>query len=245
MTATAPVAATAGRSGIDLKVGDLARGEVLTASASWPVRVAVIAMSDRGVGSIVVLDDDGKLVGIFTERDLLRGVAAGMDLDGDVLGDLMTREVVTAARDWEVYEAAAEMHDRHIRHLVVVDGAAVIGVLSIRDLLLAGQRIALTDGAWAVLRDPLTLTIRERRRLQTLLRDLDPGPLAGPALDGLVALLVATWSFSLPLPTSGPEAVATLDAADRKLLEAALEDELPGLQRAVHPAPGWRSWREP
>ncbi|CAN5896071.1 hypothetical protein BH23ACT2_BH23ACT2_09360 [soil metagenome] len=242
MTVTSTAGTAPGRSGIELKVGDLAGGEVLSAAATWPVRIAAIAMADRGVGSVVVLDDDGALSGIFTERDLLRGVAAGIDLDGDVLADLMTRDVVTAAPDWEVYEAAAEMADRHIRHLVVVDGAAVIGVLSIRDLLLAGQRVGLTDGRWAVLRDPLTLTIRERRRLQTALRDLDAGPPTGPALDGLVALLVASWSFPVPLPTD-PDRLAALEPADRALLEAAVQDELPGLQRAVHPAPGWRAWR--
>lgn len=192
-------------------------------------------------GSVVVLED-GRLVGILTERDLLAAVAAGSGLEEATVGEHMTREVVTADGDWEVYEAAAEMTDHHIRHLVVTADGDVVGVLSIRDLLLAGQRVELTDGAWVVLRDPLTFSVRERRRLQKRLLDLEAGRLAEADVDGVVAVMVGSWSRDAPRPTD-PEDLAGLSDRDRELLRSAVRDELPNLQRAVQPAPGWRHWR--
>jgi CBS domain-containing protein len=61
-----------------------------------------------------VVLDNGRLVGMLTERDILRAVATGV-----------TTDVVTVGPDWEVYEATAEMAARRIRHLVVTDGTAV------------------------------------------------------------------------------------------------------------------------
>lgn len=229
-------------SGVGVNVGSLASGDVLTASPADTLRQAARAMDERGVGSVVVLDG-GDLAGILTERDLLRATARGVDPDTAVVGDHMTREVVTAEADWEVYEAAAEMTDHHIRHLVVTRGSDVIGVVSVRDLLLAGQRVALTDGHWAVLRDPLTLTVRERRRLQRRLLELDAGPVQEVDVDGLVGVVVGSWSFDLPLPADA-EALAAIPERDRELLRAAVREELPSFLRAVQPAPGWRRWRD-
>lgn len=224
-----------------VKVGDLASGRVVTAGPHQSVREATRSMHEHGVGSVVVLDDE-QLVGILTERDVLHAVATGRDVDATTVGELMTREVVTAGPDWEVYEAAAEMTAQRIRHLVVTRGPRVLGVLSIRDLLLAGQRVELTDGNWAVLRDPLTFTIRERRRLQRALLLLDRGPVRQVDLDGLIGELVGSWSFDVPLPADA-EALAAVAASDRELLREAVREDLPDLQRAVHPAPGWRRWR--
>ncbi|MGI8576010.1 MAG: CBS domain-containing protein [Egibacteraceae bacterium] len=244
MTASGAEAGTSDRAGtgIDVKVGDLASGTVLSTAPDDTLREAAKNMDDHGVGSVVVLAPDGGLAGILTERDLLRCVATDVDLDDTRVRERMTADVVTAAPDWEVYEAAAEMTDRHIRHLVVVDGDDITGVLSIRDLLLAGQRIELTDGGWAVLRDPLTFSIRERRRLQKHLIGLDAGPPDTLDLTDLIGVLVASWSPPLPLPADA-DALAQLADGDRDLLRRAVLDELPALQRAVQPAPGWRSWR--
>lgn len=225
---------------LGVKVGDLASGDVAAAHPAWTLRAAARCMHERGVGSVVVLDNE-ELVGILTERDLLRAAAEGTDLDATLVGECMTRDVVTVGSDWEVYEAAAEMAARHIRHLVVSEGRRVRGVLSIRDLLLAGQRVQLTPGNWAVLRDPLTFTVRERRRLQRCLLELEAGPTSGLTVDPLIAELVGSWSFDLPLPADG-QALASIEQADREMLRAAVIDELPSLQRAVQPAPGWRRW---
>ncbi len=225
---------------LGVKVGDLASGDVVAVRPGTSLRDAARSMDERGVGSVVVLEDD-ELTGILTERDLLRAAADGSDLDDTKVAEFMTAEVVTVTPDWEVYEAAAEMTARHIRHLVVVERGKVRGVLSIRDLLLAGQRVPLTSGRWAVLRDPLTFTIRERRRLQRCLLELESGPASHLDVDELLGEVVGSWSFDLPLPPD-TEALASLDRDDYELLRAAVIEELPDLQRAVQPAPGWRRW---
>lgn len=226
--------------GRNVTAGDLATGEVVSIAPDRPLREAARTMDERGVGSIVVFEEDA-LVGILTERDLMRTMADGVDPDAATVKEHMTTEVVTAGADWEVYEAAAEMTDQHIRHLVVTGGGDVLGVLSVRDVLLAGQRVELTNGSWAVLRDPLTLTVRERRRLQRILLQLSGGSTADLDLDPVIAEMVGSWSFDA---ATDADAVAALDDADRELLRTAVEEDLPALQRAVHPAPGWRHWRD-
>jgi CBS domain-containing protein len=227
-----------------MKVGDLASSPVIAVHPGESLRGAAESMMRHHAGSTLVLDD-GELVGILTERDILRAVATRADLDGTGVGALMTTDVVLVGADWEVYEATAEMAARHIRHLVVTNGGGALGVLSVRDVLLAGQRIELGHGAegdprnWAVLRDPLTFTVRERRRLQRYLLMLRDPPPSEFELAGVIELLVESWSFGPP-PSADAEAIRGLPAADYELLRAAVISELPDLQRAVHPSPGWR-----
>ena len=221
-----------------MKVGELATAAVVSVGPDQSLRRAAQVMMEHRIGSTVVLDG-GTLAGILTERDLLRAVAARTDLDGTRVEQVMTRDVITVGPDWEVYEATSEMAARHIRHLVVCENANVLGVLSVRDVLLAGQRVELTGGNWAVLRDPLTFTVRERRRLQRyllMLRGTDPAEFE---LAGVIGLLVGSWSFPVPLP-GDPESLRSIPAADYEQLRTAVLAELPDLQRAVHPSPGWR-----
>lgn len=221
-----------------MKVGDLATAPVVSVGPEQSVRQAARVMMEHRTGSTVVLDG-GALVGILTERDVLRAAATGTDLDGTRVGQLMTRDVKTIGPDWEVYEATAEMAAQHIRHLVVCENGQALGVLSVRDVLLAGQRVELSAGSWAVLRDPLTLTIRERRRLQRCLLMLRGTDLAEFELAGLIGLLVGSWSFEVALPAES-ESLRSIPAADYEVLRAAVLAELPDLQRSVHPSPGWR-----
>ena len=154
------------------------------------------------------------------------------------VGDLASREIVSVGPDWEIYEAAAEMAARRIRHLVVGEHGKVLGAVSVRDLLLAGQRVELGNGQWAQLRDSLTFSIRERRKLQRFLLALRGAPVGEDDLAALTGLLVGSWSLDLPLP---PDAVPGKEyAAEFEVLRDAVLAELPELQRAVHPAPGWR-----
>jgi CBS domain-containing protein len=228
-----------------VKVGDLAARDIVSVAPGESVRHAARVMAGHEVGSSLVFAGE-QLAGILTERDVLRAVAAEADLDTTPAEKIMTSDVVTVGPDWEGYEAAAEMADRRIRHLVVSENDRVVGVLSVRDLLLAGQRVALADGAWVVLRDPLTFTVRERRRLQRYLLKLRGVPqpdLTGPAeagsLSDVAGLLIGAWSFDLPLPADAA-AIAALPPQERRALGEAILAELPELQRAVHPAPGWR-----
>ena len=225
-----------------MKIGDLAHRDMISVRPTDSLRTAAKAMAAAGVGSVVVLDE-GRLAGILTERDVLRAVAENVPLDPTEVVAMMTREVVTVEPDWEVYEAAAEMAARHIRHLVVVKDEQVLGLLSVRDVLLAGQLVQLGNGHWAVLRDPLTFTVRERRKLQRQLLSLRGS--AEPDHAGLVdllGLLVGSWSFRVRLPPDD-EALRELPAEDFAALREAVIAELPELQRAVHPSPGWRRRR--
>lgn len=243
-TTTGPQARPVGeaqQAGLGITVGSLVGPDLVATKPAATLRDAARTMNEHGVGSVIVQDDEGHLLGILTERDILRAAATDVDLDTAPVGDFATKDVVTAAPSWEVYEAAASMSEHSIRHLVVVDGDQVRGVVSIRDVLLAGQRVELSDGNWAVLRDPLAFTVRERRRLQRTLLGLDGGALDEADLDGLVAELVGSWSFDAAVPKNA-EGVARLGDGDRQLLRAAVLDELPSLQRAVQPAPGWRAW---
>jgi CBS domain-containing protein len=221
-----------------MNLGTLASREIVAVGPAASLRRAAQAMAAAGVGSVVVLDD-GRLAGILTERDLLRAVAADADLDAVPASAFMTAAVVTASADWEVYEAAAEMAARRIRHLVVLDDAGgVLGIVSVRDVLLAGQRVELAAGGWAVLRDPLTFTIRERRKLQRYLLGVRGVPDGDADLVDLLGLLLGSWSFDAPVDTASVRALAWPDQA---ALRDAVLAELPELQRAVHPAPGWRT----
>lgn len=224
-----------------MRIRDLASKKVVEVGPQQSVREASIAMWENKIGSVVI-QENGDLVGILTERDILKAMATTIDADQTPVADLMTREVVTVGPDWEVYEAAAEMSARRIRHLVLFEDQKVVGVLSIRDVLLTGQRIDLSDGGWAVLRDPLSFTMRERRMLHRYLQNLRDNVSNGTAADDLIRLLVSGWSFDDPDSGDAAQLTSIPEAAHGALRQAVFR-ELPALQRAVHPAPGWRRRR--
>ena len=122
-----------------MKSRDLA---ILSPSSS--VRDAVELMSKMNVGSILVVDEEGKPRGIFTERDLVHHLAKGGSLEAK-LGDVMTRRVVTIREDETVWKAITLMVEHGIRHLPVVDEEGnVRGVISARDAL----RILVASVQW-------------------------------------------------------------------------------------------------
>ncbi len=96
-------------------------------------------MWHQQTGSLLVLDGED-LVGIITERDILKAVAAGTSLDQTRISEAMTKDPVTVGPGTSLREAAKIMADRWIRHLPVLDGGKLVGVLSQRDLagVLAG-----------------------------------------------------------------------------------------------------------
>jgi len=107
------------------------------------VRLTEVAqrMVDRDVGAVLVCDG-GRLVGILTERDVLRAVAGGLD-ESSVVADWMTRDPDTLDPDETTRQAATLMIHGGFRHLPITDGSDVVGMLSIRDLM----RIVLDDSA--------------------------------------------------------------------------------------------------
>jgi CBS domain-containing protein len=108
---------------------------LIHADPSDSVREVARMMTERNVGAVAVLDA-GRLVGVFSERDLMaRVVAAGVDPDHTPVSAVMTKELIVADAGDGVDAALQKMHERKCRHLPVVRGGKLIGMLSIRDLL--------------------------------------------------------------------------------------------------------------
>ena len=110
------------------------RTRVVTVNTGDSARLAVLLMLEEGVGSVAVCDS-GRLVGIFTERDVLSLAGDGTDLEAVKIGDVMTREPLTVDVGVPVLDAARLMGERKIRHLPVVEGDHLLGMVGIRDIL--------------------------------------------------------------------------------------------------------------
>ncbi|MGH9038245.1 MAG: CBS domain-containing protein [Acidimicrobiia bacterium] len=115
-------------------LGDIMSGKVFSVTPSQSVTDVAQTMVQGRVGSAVVIDGPW-LLGIFTERDALRAAASGTDLKAASVKDWMTKDPVTVGPDTDTEEAAAVMATHGFRHLPVVDGDTVIGVVSLRDIL--------------------------------------------------------------------------------------------------------------
>ncbi|MFY1674489.1 cyclic nucleotide-binding/CBS domain-containing protein [Plantactinospora sp. WMMB334] len=110
-------------------------GNVLVVGPEHTLRQAAAMMSGRGVGSAVVVDPDSEGVGIMTERDVLKAVGAGLDVDAERAAAHLTWDVVYAGPDWTVHEAAEAMSRGGFRHLVVMEDGEVVGMISVRDIV--------------------------------------------------------------------------------------------------------------
>jgi CBS domain-containing protein len=108
---------------------------VLSVGPSHTLRAVARLMSERNVGAAVVMDPDGYGPGIITERDILLSLGAGQDVDEESVGEHLTRDVVFAAPDWSLEEAAAAMVRGGFRHLIVLEQGEIVGILSVRDVV--------------------------------------------------------------------------------------------------------------
>jgi CBS domain-containing protein len=116
---------------------------VATVAPAATLKDAASSMADRKVGAAVVIDPEQPGPGIITERDLLTSIAAGQDPSGELVQDHLSANVTYAAPDWSLERAAEAMVAGGFRHLVVVDGGEMVGVLSMRDIV----RCWVQDGA--------------------------------------------------------------------------------------------------
>ncbi len=99
---------------------------------------AITLMANKGIGAVVVTDDNNKLVGILSERDYTRKIALMQRTsDHTTVSEIMTPKVISVARNNTVEECLGLMTDRHLRHLPVLDGDELIGFISIGDLVKA------------------------------------------------------------------------------------------------------------
>jgi CBS domain-containing protein len=116
---------------------------VLTIGTAHTLREAAKKMTDKRVGAAVVVDEEAPGPRVISERDVLVSIGRGEDPDAERVGDHMSDTVITASPDWSLERAAAEMAGRGIRHLVIVDGGDLVGMLSMRDIM----RVWTTEGA--------------------------------------------------------------------------------------------------
>ena len=113
------------------------RGPLISVGPATTVFEALQRMAERNVGAVLVMDG-GRLVGIFTERDYARKVVLrGLKSKNTPVGDLMTGKLVTVDPGLDGGQCMALMTEHHIRHLPVVEGGQVVGVISIGDAVKA------------------------------------------------------------------------------------------------------------
>ena len=118
-----------------MRVRDGMTQMVLTVGPGHTLREAARLMATRRVGAAVVIDPESSGPGILTERDLMDSLGRGQDPDTERVADHLTSDIVFAAPDWSLEEAAVAMVRGGFRHLVVTDGGEVAGLLSMRDVV--------------------------------------------------------------------------------------------------------------
>jgi CBS domain-containing protein len=118
-----------------MKVRDGMTQVVLTIGPAHTLREASRMMSARRVGAAVVTDPEHVGIGILTERDILDAVGAGQDPDTELVATHRTDHIVLASPEWTLEQAATAMVAGNFRHLIVIDGADVAGLLSMRDIV--------------------------------------------------------------------------------------------------------------
>ncbi|MBI1733806.1 MAG: CBS domain-containing protein [Candidatus Rokubacteria bacterium] len=112
-------------------------GQVFTARPEQTVRQALKNLAEHNVGALVVLDGAGSPIGILSERDIVRRLARDEGALGITVGDLMTKPLITGVPNDELTTAGMMMTENRIRHLPILDGGRLVGVVSIGDIVKA------------------------------------------------------------------------------------------------------------
>ncbi len=102
------------------------------------LRQAAERMIENRTGASVVMDPALPGPGVITERDLLMAIAAGQDVDVELVGDHMTGALISAAPEWPLAQAADQMVRHGVRHVLVFEGPDLVGILSMRDVVRVG-----------------------------------------------------------------------------------------------------------
>lgn len=152
-----------------MHVADIMTSASVTESPSDSLRSAADTMWRQQTGSLLVMDGDA-LVGIVTERDVMKAVARGRDVDSTPVSEVMTRDVLTITPHTSLHEAARHMASRWIRHLPVLDGDKLVGIVSQRDLVGIFAALAADPEGVQLPSDEL---VREKRLARIEHGDLD------------------------------------------------------------------------
>ncbi|MEA2331545.1 MAG: hypothetical protein QOH58_1683 [Thermoleophilaceae bacterium] len=126
-----------------MQVRDGMSSVVLTVNPGHTLREAAHSMADRSVGAAVVMDPEQPGPGIITERDILEAIGQGQDPDREQVAQHLSADLTFATPEWSLERAAEEMVRGGFRHLIVVDGGEMAGILSMRDIV----RCWVKDGA--------------------------------------------------------------------------------------------------
>lgn len=111
--------------------------DVFTIKASSPLSEFVRIACEKKIGALVVAGDDGKLAGIITERDVLYQCNKKVDFTKVKIGDVMTKNIVTIDINDGIQSAMDLMFAKSIRHLPVMDGPKIMGMITVRDVIRA------------------------------------------------------------------------------------------------------------
>jgi CBS domain-containing protein len=127
-----------------MRVQDGMTNVVLTVGPNHSLREAARLMADRNVGAAVVLDPESPGPAILTERDVLRTLADSDNPGDELVRDHLTDGLISASPEWSLEQAAEAMIEGGFRHLIVVDGGELVGILSMRDIVRcwAADRVA-------------------------------------------------------------------------------------------------------
>ena len=109
--------------------------DVVTIQPHRLISEAITVLADRRIGAIVVAGADGQVLGILSERDIVRALAAGPAVLGDAVSRYMTAKVITCTPETLVVDAMEEMSDGRFRHLPVVEDGRLTGIISIGDVV--------------------------------------------------------------------------------------------------------------
>jgi CBS domain-containing protein len=152
-----------------VRVEEIMTQAAVTDATNVPLASVAELMWRQQTGSVLMLDDR-RIVGIVTERDVLRTVAAGKDAASVLVGDVMTTDVITTSPDTSVRDAARIMAQHWIRHLPVVENGQLVGIISQRDITGVFAALVHASGEPAIETDSL---VRDQRLARIEMGDLD------------------------------------------------------------------------
>lgn len=118
-----------------MKVREAMTDKVLTINPGRSLREVAKFLTDHNVGAAVIIDPDLPGPGIVTERDLVRSLGRGEDPNSETVSDHLTSQAAFAEPDWSLEDAADAMARGGFRHLVVIDGSDIQGIISMRDIM--------------------------------------------------------------------------------------------------------------
>ena len=110
--------------------------QIWTISKDQSVMQALILMSEKNIGAIIIVDKKDFPIGIFSERDYARKIILkGKSSKDTLLNEVMTKELITVTRDYNIEQCMEIMNEKRIRHLPVLENKKIVGIISIRDVL--------------------------------------------------------------------------------------------------------------